>query len=333
MRKTIAFIIIIMTEVNTTLENSCAEQPNTIPPVVITEGPSLPRGRGGHAAASLDGHVFVAGGTDWSSDHTTKSWLCDSAVLIDNSWQPGPALPHPVAYGMFASDKTGIYLAGGCDDANKLTTVYHLDNCRKGSSWHPLSSLPVAVTSGSAALLNGKLYVACGWAYPDAITDQMWSLDVTDPKAKWTACQNLPGPKRAFPAMVACAQSLYLFGGMSPDPNRNSSGVMRDVYQYKPDKGSWLRLKDMPWPGYAWSGCSIDENHIILAGKADGKVHKDIFLIDVRDMTVQKIGEAVIQTTTAPLIKIRPDEFWLIAGEPDSNKNRTNRITCIRLQN
>ena len=108
---------------------------------------------------------------------------------------------------------------------------------------------------------------------------------------------------------------------------------MQDVYQYNPDKDSWLRLKDLPWPGYAWYGSSIDENHIILAGRADGKIYNDIYLIDVRDMTTQKIGEAIIQTTTAPLIKIRSDELWLIAGEPDSNKNRTNRITCIGLQN
>jgi len=132
--------------------------------------------------------------------------------------------------------------------------------------------------------------------------------------------------------MIACGKFLYLFGGMSPDTNNNSLGVMKDAYQYNPDKDSWLRLKDLPCPGYAWSGSSIDENHIILAGKADGKIHKDIYLIDVRDMTAKKIGETTIQTTTAPLIRVSHDEFWLIAGEPDSNKNRTNRITCIKLQ-
>ena len=330
MRRTIAAVTLMITGLNVALENSHAQQYNTVPQFVITEGPPLPRGRGGHAAAMLDGHVLVVGGTDWSSDHTTKSWLADSAILVDNFWQTGPALPHPVAYSMFASDKTGIYLAGGTDDANKFNSVYHLDSCKKNSSWQTLPSLPLAVASGSAALLHGKLYVTCGWAYPDDITNRMWSLDVSDLHAKWMECRNLPGPKRAFPALVSCGKSLYLFGGMSPDSN--SLGVMKDAYQYNPKKGSWLRLKDMPSPGYAWSGSAIDDKHILLAGKADGKVHKDIYLIDVRDMNVQKIGETVIQTTTAPLIKVRPDEFWLIAGEPDSNKNRTNRITSITLQ-
>lgn len=313
------------------MEISYAGRPDAVQHFVITEGLSLPGGRGGHVAAILDGHVFVAGGTDWSSDHTTKSWLQDSMVLIKDSWQTGPALPHPVAYSMFASDKTGIYLAGGINDANKLSSVYHLDNYNKNSSWQTLPSLPLAVTSGAGALLNGKLYVTCGWVYPDDITNQMWSLDVTNPKAKWKVCQNVPGPKRAFPAMVACGKSLYLFGGMSPDPNSNSLGVMQDAYRYNPDKDLWLRLKDMPCPGYAWSGSSIDKNHIILTGKADGKINKDIYLIDVRDMTAQKIGETIIQTTTAPLIKVAKHEFWLIGGEPDSNKNRTNKVTKIRL--
>lgn len=330
MRRTILVIAIIMTGVNVALENSYAGQPNTIPQFVITEGPSLPRGRGGHAAGILNEHVFVVGGTDWSLDHAEKFWLNDSIFLVDNLWQNGPALPHPLAYSMFATDKTGIYLAGGTDGQNNLKSVYHLANL--DGTWDTMTPLPMGVSSGSGTLLNGKLYITCGWT-DQGISNQMWSLDVTDPQAKWTACQNLPGSKRAFPALIACDKFLYLFGGMSPDPNSNSLGVMQDAYQYNPDKDSWLRLKDMPWLGYAWSGSSIDENHIILAGKADGKIHKDIYLLDVRDMTVQKIGETIIQTTTAPLIKVRPDEFWLIAGEPDSNKNRTNRVTCIKLKN
>jgi N-acetylneuraminic acid mutarotase len=106
---------------------------------------------------------------------------------------------------------------------------------------------------------------------------------------------------------------------------------MRDAYRYNTQRDEWQRLPDLPSPGYAWAGCAVDENHIMLTGRADGKIHKDIWLIDVRDMIVQQIGELVVQATTAPLVRVKEHEFWLIAGEPDSNKNRTNKITKIRL--
>ena len=112
MKKTITVITTIITGLIATTGISCDNQLGTIPQFVITEGPSLPRGRGGHAAATLDGHVFVAGGTDWSSDHTTKSWLSDSVVFINGSWQSGPALAHPVAYSMFAGPKRAFPAKG-----------------------------------------------------------------------------------------------------------------------------------------------------------------------------------------------------------------------------
>jgi N-acetylneuraminic acid mutarotase len=157
----------------------------------------------------------------------------------------------------------------------------------------------------------------------------MWAINVKQVDAKWKRCNDLPGPKRAFPALAACGKYLYLFGGMCTDPNNGSQIVMQDSYRYDPKKDIWTRLKDLPWKGYAWSASSIDESHVILAGRADGQIHKDIYLIDITDMSTRIIGESVIQTTTAPLITLAKNEYWLIAGEPDSNKNRTNKITTI----
>ncbi len=293
---------------------------------VIGQGPPLPRGRGGHAAGILNGRVFVVGGSDWSSDHTQKFWLSDSIYFTDNHWENGPVLPHPLAYSMFAHDSTGIYLAGGMDGANNLRTVYHLANIQ--GTWKTLTQLPTAMASGSGALLNGKLYVACGWT-DEGITNKMWSLDLNQSDANWQECQILPGPQRAFPALTACGNYLYLFGGMGTDSN-GSQIIMQDAYKYSPEKNQWTRLKDLPWKGYAWSGAALDSDHIILAGKADGQIYKDIYLIDVMEMNTKKIGKTVIQTTTAPLIKVASNEFWLIAGEPDSNKNRTNIVTSIQ---
>jgi N-acetylneuraminic acid mutarotase len=269
------------------------------------------------------------GGTDWSSDHLTKYWLNDSVVFRDGSWQAGPSLPHPWAYGMYAWDESGLYLAGGTDGEKKFTTVYHLSDIQSNAAWEKLSSLPVAVQGGAGALLHGVFFITCGLT-EDGPTNQMWSLSVRDTAAEWWQCASMPGPARLFPAFVACGKHLYLLGGMTLNSQGGIEQVMEDAYRYDPSNDSWQRLSDLSAPGYAWAGCAFDNNHILLAGKADGQIHKGVWLIDVNNMKSQKIGEAIIQTTTAPLVEAAEGEWWLIAGEPDTNKNRTNKVTIIR---
>ncbi len=293
---------------------------------LIKKNISLPSGRGGHAAAVIDGHIFIVGGTDWSEDHKEKFWLDDSIYFSENLWQKGPELPHPLAYSLFASDESGIYLAGGTDGSRNLKTVYYLDGIK--GSWKILKPLPEALCSGSGALLNRKLYVTSGWT-DNGITNEMWVLNLDRQELQWQSRRKLPGPERAFPAFAVCGDFIYLFGGMAPEDN--SLNIFNDAYRYNPDNDSWTKLKDLPFEGYGWSACAVDGSHILLAGKVDGKIHKDIYLIDVRNMNTKKIGESIIQTTTAPLIKVKPNEFWLIGGEPDSNKNRTKIITSIIL--
>ena len=105
---------------------------------------------------------------------------------------------------------------------------------------------------------------------------------------------------------------------------------LRDAYRYDPDVDNWTRLLDLPWAGYGWNTCAFDEHRLLMAGKADGQIHRDVWLIDTRDMSARKIGESVIQTTVAPLIRAKDDEWWLVGGEPDSKKTRTNKVTIIR---
>ena len=70
---------------------------------------------------------------------------------------------------------------------------------------------------------------------------------------------------------------------------------------------------------------------ILLTGRADGKVYKDIWIIDLEGMLAYQIGNLIIQSTTAPLIKVWNNEWWLVGGEPDSNKNRTKEISIINI--
>jgi len=297
----------------------------------ISQGPPLPRewARGGHAGGIVNGSVVVAGGTEWSKDKTTKYWLKNSAVFLDERWVKGPDLPKPLAYSMYAHDSSGLYIAGGTVDGNSMSAdVYVLNSLKEGEGWKSLPQLPEEISSGAGAILNGKFYVTCG-SFGTENTNRMWVLDIHDPGSNWHECQPVPGVVRVFPSLVTCKKYLYLIGGLE---KTSPLKPLQDIYRYHPDKDEWIRLKDLPIKGYAWVSQPIDNNNLIITGRADGSIHKGIWIIDLRDMSMKKVGNLESPSTTAPLVNISENQWWLIGGEPDTNKNRTEKVSVINLE-
>jgi len=298
---------------------------------IVTEGISLPGQlkRGGHVGGIVDGKVIIAGGTDWSLDKKTKSWLKNTAVFRDGNWKLGPDLPRPVAYSMYAYDDQGVYVAGGTSNGKSdLTDAYNLRSLKKGSRWQSLPPLPVAVAYGAGAILNGKFYVACG-SIDTVKTNRMWVLDVNTKGSSWHECVPVPGVGRILPALVGAGKYLYLLGGLS---NVSPLTPLKEVYRYDPQKDQWVRLPDLPLDGYAWSAGSIDDSHLLVTGRAYGKVDPGVWIVGLKNMSMHKIGDDINSAATAPLIKVGDQTWWLVGGEPDSNKNRTGKVSVISLK-
>lgn len=74
----------------------------------------------------------------------------------------------------------------------------------------------------------------------------------------------------------------------------------------------------------------MDGSRVLLASCAEGRIRPDIWLLNLKHVTSEKVGNAIIQTTTAPLLRIGDGEWWLLGGEPDSNRHRTPIVTRIR---
>jgi N-acetylneuraminic acid mutarotase len=297
----------------------------------VTEGTPLPEewARGGHAGGIVEGSIVVAGGNNWSKDKSTKYWLNNSAVFRDGHWVSGPVLPKPLAYAMYSHDNRGLYIAGGTEDGTSFSReAYFLNSLKEGEGWKQLPQLPRAISYGAGAILNDKFYVACG-SLGTENTNMMWVLDVNNAESKWIECQSVPGVGRMFPSLVSCGKYLYLLGGLAEtEPLR----PLKDIYRYDPDENKWIQLGDLPLMGYAWVSQPIDNNHLIITGRADGNIDTGIWIIDLRDLSMKQIGNLIIPSTTSPLINIANKQWWLIGGEPDANKNRTEKISVINLK-
>jgi N-acetylneuraminic acid mutarotase len=310
-----------------------AEQAVNPGAVQVTAGVPMPSARGNHAGGIVGGKVVVAGGTAWNAERTTKSWLADSLVFDERQWKPGPALPHAVSEPAFASDAGGLYVAGGRRGGGAETNdaVYRLSSIDGQLRWNELPKLPTSVTAGAGDIIAGRLYVVCG-SINDAPSNRVFALDVSKPQAEWVEIKALPGAPRMYPAVAACGGSLCVLGGMrTVEDAQGNRGleVFRDVYRYDPKVDEWERLPDLPAGGYCWVAGAIDDKSLLLTGRADGAIHDDVWRVYLPDVRVQGEGRTVIPTTCAPLVRVDDYTWWLMGGEPDSNKTRTNKVSVI----
>jgi Galactose oxidase, central domain len=299
--------------------------------VEVNEGPALPSGRGSHAGGFVAGHVIVAGGTAWNQEGTRKSFLDDSLIYTGGAWTPGPKLPAALAEGAFAADDGALYLAGGLSRPDQASDVVCKITWQDGQ-FHTrrLTPLPTVLSAAAAAISNGRLYVACGYAAGKETAD-LWSLDLNADGASWIKLADLPAAPRAYPALAACGGDLYLLGGLKGGTGTVHDRTLADVWHYGIAANQWTQSGTLPLGGYCWSAAPIDAHHLLLAGRADGRIHDEFWRVDLQQISVQLLGKCVIQATCAPLVPVGDHTWWLIGGEPDSNKHRTDRISVISL--
>lgn len=301
--------------------------------ISAASAPPLAKARGGHAAGIVDGTVIIAGGTLWSDDRLTKTWLDDCNTYGGDNRLIIPPLPHPVAYCAYACDESGLYIAGGSDGKNTLNNTYRLTKQNDAYQWQSLSSLSTKLTFAAGAIIDKKFFVACGSDGTNAL-NTLYMLPLDKPDSGWKKCQSLPGNPRMLPAFTACRDKLYLFGGFSTEPDKPLTAY-NDVYRYDPKKDKWEMLKDFPVVGYGWNAAPIDDRRILISGRADGKIiHKGIWIYDTITRSAFLTDKQIpIQTTTAPLIKTAAGQFLLLGGEPDALKTRTAAVTAITVLN
>lgn len=299
----------------------------------VTRGVPLPKegDRGGHIGGIVENKVIISGGTRWSEDKTQKFFLNNTLIFDGQQWIEGPSLPIPMAYSVFSYDSSGLYVAGGTSDGiTMLKEVYVLRSLHSGEKWERLPDLPEAIGFGAGAILKDKFYVAGGLLNNGETTNRMWILDLNDVKSGWSESKSIPGVPRYLHAMTTSGENLYVIGGLVED---SPLTPLNDVYRFNYKENRWDKRKDLPLKGYAWTAQPIDTTHILLTGRADGQVHPDIWIIELNTMTMQKVGDLLIQSTTSPLIKVTDGQWWVVGGEPDSKKNRTKETSIINIYN
>ena len=227
----------------------------------------LPVGVAGGSVALLDGTKLVyAGGTTWVDG--VKHWLRDVRRydLALASWNSGPPLPEPLAYGGSIPAPDGLEIFGGMNEAGPSRNCWRLDLRRQ--RWVASGRLPRNAVLARVMNVDGVPYLFGGCsdvAAPMHCSDDVWTRSA---QGDWTRIGVMPGGAIAVRAAVVSDGRVYLFGGCSESP----SGVLNrdDAFRFDPASREWRKLRPLPVPVRGLSAASLSAGRILLVGGYTG---------------------------------------------------------------
>ena len=249
---------------------------SALPDLPPQQGRANPGVAGAFAGVS-HGALLVAGGANFPNGYPwqggTKAWQSTVYILTEKGkhqqWQPAGALEKPLAYGASVGWNNQLIGLGGNDATQRHARVFTLtwDAAAGQVRTGALPALPLALANQAAAVLGDVLYVFGGES--DRGTEKsLYALNLKNPAAGWQKRADLPGPARAFTALVAQAGALYVLGGR--ETVKGTTTVFRDAYAYQPGQNSWAKLPDLPTPLAAHSAAAEGAHSLLIFGGDDG---------------------------------------------------------------
>jgi N-acetylneuraminate epimerase len=301
----------------------------------------LAPGMAGLIAGVHNGVLIAAGGANFPErmpwDGGVKVYYDDIFVLVPGEavWRAAGRLPERRAYAAMVSTPDGVLAIGGENAGGVRADVLRLKWDGRTVRVDNTPALPAPRTSAAAATLDGKVYVAGGYAPGGGSgsvrpsVDEFWQLDLALAEGRWRSLPSWPGPARAQAVMAALDGAVYLISGLNlvadaagkPQPT-----YLSDAYRYRGD--AWERLPDLPWSAVAAPSPApvmAQPARVFVLGGVDGRlvgkvprdtrVPGDILCFDVASgswrLWAERWPDPVV---TAPAVPLR-GEWWIVSGE------------------
>ncbi|MCM2304461.1 MAG: hypothetical protein NDJ72_07140, partial [Elusimicrobia bacterium] len=237
-------------------------------------GAPLPEAVYYHAAAAVNGHLYVLGGFHYTdADGMVVSNVVyrtkPSAGGFVGAWQTATPLPEPVFFPSAAAWNGRIYLTGGWNGSALVNRVYSAEVLEDGSlgPWVAQKPLPEAVYT-HAAVTNGTLYVLGGTVNGgNDIQNTVYfaKINADGTLADWASTAPLPSPVSNHGAVVANGRVLVLGGwtGAAPTAAVRSSSV-----DGSGGLGAWSEETPLPRPLYLLA-TAASPTHVFVSGGID----------------------------------------------------------------
>jgi N-acetylneuraminic acid mutarotase len=185
-----------------------------------------------------------------------------SAAPSDSAWQSAQSLPAAMMDNV--ADAYGGKIYAGFGDsglsfgAPAPGNLYVLDPT--AGTWTQLASAAESHQAPGHGIINGKLYIAGGWA-PDGTVDP--KLEIYDVAGNtWTTGASDPAPYAGAGSAVLDGK-LYLIGGCGA-----STCGTTDASVYNPATDAWSQIAAYP-ESIAWTSCAGISGKLYCAGGTD----------------------------------------------------------------
>lgn len=297
-------------------------------------------------AGSHGGVLIAAGGANFPDrppwENGVKRTYDEIYALRPGAteWQTAGRLPAPRAYAAVVSVPDGVLAVGGENAAGVFHDSLLLSWTGDTVVVRLAPALPVALASPVAVVLDGKVYLAGGYAAgaPRVSTNSFYCLDLANLAAGWQQLPSWPGPSRALAVISALRGAVYLVSGLEMLAGADGQpkiNYLADAYRYQPGRG-WERLSDLPWSVIAAPSpapVTTGPDRLFMFGGVDGRqvgkmprdrrVPEDILYFDVvrQEWLLWKETwpEPVV---SAPTVRVG-DEWIFVSGETKAGHRTT----------
>ena len=236
--------------------------------------PAPPSSRVGSFIGVSGDALILAGGKNLDGNSTDVVDLLPLNGSLPRNWRTFH-LHEKLAWGASVVAGDSLICIGGEGDNGCEKSVIRL--CWRDGKLveDQLADLPQARAWAGAAMLDGVIYVAGGVtnSHAAAASNDLLSLDITDPQARWKRQEPLPGAPRVQPAVIGQYYGLEVFGGRTAHTDSSGQQIwdtLSDCWVYRPKpldfttKQGWIRLADLPAPLAGGAAVASGQAHTIL---------------------------------------------------------------------
>jgi N-acetylneuraminic acid mutarotase len=233
---------------------------------------SLPAFKQGFGAATLNGKIYVVGGTD-------KTGVLDAQIEIydpgTNTWTAGSAMHTPRTRAAVVALNGFIYAIGG-EASGMVLRSAELYNPAT-DTWSSFFPLDTARTDAAAVVVNNTIFVMGGNDSAQNALDSVerYSFNVPPIFQRWAYSAPMPLALSNF-AAVTLGNNIYEIGGWD-----SSSLPRNDVNVYDVSTDSWTPARAMPITMEFLSAAELGGKIYAMGGApAGGKPWPRVYVFD-----------------------------------------------------
>jgi len=239
--------------------------------------------RFGHAAAALNGRLYVLGGVrntlfnEFCPSGNTANGYCVNANgsvnttpvasveaydPVTNAWTAETPMPlgARASHAAAVSGST-LYVLGGSTSNNvTVASVEAFD----GTTWSQVASLSSPRRLLGAAAVNGIIYAVGGRDDNGNALNTVEAFDTANPGNGWVLKASLPTARHSL-GVVALNGQVYAIGG-----NATGGSNLSVVEVYSPATNTWTQKQSMPSGRSLFGAAAIGNQIYVVGGNANG---------------------------------------------------------------